>query len=53
MAPTVVGIDAFTDYYPRPLKEANLATLTGRPGLPVRRGAQLEDADLGAAARAA
>ena len=24
---TVTGIDCFTDYYPRPLKEANLATL--------------------------
>lgn len=29
---TVTGIDCFTDYYPRPLKEANLATLTARPG---------------------
>jgi nucleoside-diphosphate-sugar epimerase len=28
----VVGLDCFTDYYPRPAKEANLATLTGRPG---------------------
>jgi nucleoside-diphosphate-sugar epimerase len=26
----VLGIDCFTDYYPRPLKEANLATLRGR-----------------------
>jgi UDP-glucose 4-epimerase len=28
----VVGIDCFTDYYPRPIKEANVATLLGRPG---------------------
>jgi UDP-glucose 4-epimerase len=28
----VTGIDCFTDYYPRPIKEANLATLTSRPG---------------------
>ena len=35
---TVHGVDAFTDYYPRPLKEANLATLTGPPGLHLHRG---------------
>ncbi|MCB2226310.1 MAG: NAD-dependent epimerase/dehydratase family protein [Desulfarculaceae bacterium] len=29
---TVRGIDCFTDYYPRPLKEANLAGLRGRQG---------------------
>ena len=28
----VIGIDCFTDYYPRPIKEANLAGLTGRSG---------------------
>jgi UDP-glucose 4-epimerase len=28
----VTGIDCFTDYYPRPIKDANLATLTSRPG---------------------
>jgi UDP-glucose 4-epimerase len=28
----VTGIDCFTDYYPRPMKEANLAPLMGRPG---------------------
>lgn len=28
----VVGLDAFTDYYPRPVKERNLAGLLGRPG---------------------
>src|SRR5688572_3300319 len=27
----VVGIDCFTDYYPRPLKERNLAGLIGKP----------------------
>ena len=27
----VVGLDAFTDYYPRAVKEANLATLRTRP----------------------
>jgi nucleoside-diphosphate-sugar epimerase len=28
----VTGIDCFTDYYPREMKEANLAPLRGRPG---------------------
>jgi UDP-glucose 4-epimerase len=28
----VTGIDCFTDYYPRPVKEANLAALLARPG---------------------
>ena len=28
----VTGIDCFTDYYPRPVKEANLTALLGRPG---------------------
>ncbi len=28
----VVALDAFTDFYPRPLKEANLAGLRGKPG---------------------
>jgi nucleoside-diphosphate-sugar epimerase len=27
----VTGVDAFTPYYPRPIKERNLARLTGRP----------------------
>jgi UDP-glucose 4-epimerase len=27
----VIGIDCFTDYYPRPVKERNLAGLIGRP----------------------
>jgi nucleoside-diphosphate-sugar epimerase len=42
---TVHGIDAFTDYYPRPLKEANLATLTGSPGFTFTE-APLETVDL-------
>jgi UDP-glucuronate 4-epimerase len=28
----VVGIDAFIDYYPRPVKERNITGLVGRPG---------------------
>ena len=28
----VVGLDCFTDYYPRPMKERNLSGLVGRPG---------------------
>jgi UDP-glucose 4-epimerase len=28
----VVGVDAFTDYYPRAIKEGNLASLRSRPG---------------------
>lgn len=44
---TVHGIDAFTDYYPRPLKEANLATLRGRPGFTFTEGS-LETVDLDA-----
>src|SRR3989337_126492 len=42
---TVTGIDCFTDYYPRPLKEANLATLKGRPGFSFIEAA-LQDIDL-------
>jgi nucleoside-diphosphate-sugar epimerase len=42
---TVTGIDCFTDYYPRALKEANLATLTARPGFSFREAA-LQDVDL-------
>ncbi len=44
---TVHGIDAFTDYYPRPLKEANLATLSGRPGFTFTES-PLETVDLDA-----
>ena len=42
---TVAGVDCFTDYYPRPIKEANLATLKGRPGFSFTE-ATLQDADL-------
>ncbi len=39
----VVGVDCFTDYYPRPLKEANLARLRDEPHF------HLVEADLGTA----
>ena len=42
---SVTGIDSFTDYYPRPLKEANLATLKGRPGFRFVE-ATIQDTDL-------
>lgn len=42
---TVVGIDCFTDYYARSLKEANLATVQGRRGFTFLEGA-LQDVDL-------
>ena len=29
----VVGLDAFIPYYPRPMKEANLARSPGRPAI--------------------
>ena len=29
---TVTGIDCFTDYYPRAIKEANITALSGHPG---------------------
>ena len=41
----VTGIDCFTDYYARPLKEANLATLKGRSGFTFVE-AVLQDTDL-------
>lgn len=44
---TVTAIDAFTDFYPRALKEANLSGLRGRPGYRLVEG-DLRDADLGA-----
>jgi nucleoside-diphosphate-sugar epimerase len=43
----VTGIDCFSDYYARPLKEANLAAVKGRPGFSFVEGA-LQDLDLGA-----
>jgi nucleoside-diphosphate-sugar epimerase len=42
---SVAGVDCFTDYYPRPLKEANLATLKGRQGFTFVQGA-LQEMDL-------
>jgi UDP-glucose 4-epimerase len=44
---TVTGIDCFTDYYPRPIKEANLAVNASSPGFRFVE-ARLQDADLGA-----
>jgi UDP-glucose 4-epimerase len=44
---TVTGLDAFTDYYPRPIKEANLAVNSGRPGFRFVEGT-LQAVDLGA-----
>jgi UDP-glucose 4-epimerase len=42
---SVTGIDCFTDYYPRPLKEANLATLREQPRFTFLEAA-LQDVDL-------
>jgi UDP-glucose 4-epimerase len=42
----VVGLDAFTDYYARSIKESNLAVNTGRPGFRFVEG-RIQDADLG------
>jgi UDP-glucuronate 4-epimerase len=42
---SVTGVDSFTDYYPRALKEANLQTLTERPGYRFVEG-RLQDVDL-------
>lgn len=41
----VIGLDCFTDYYPRPLKEANLDENRGRPGFRFVEG-RIQDADL-------
>jgi UDP-glucose 4-epimerase len=41
----VAGLDCFTDYYPRAVKEANLATVRGRPGFSFVEAA-IQDADL-------
>jgi nucleoside-diphosphate-sugar epimerase len=41
----VVGLDCFTDYYPRPLKEANLRNNLGRPKFRFIE-ARIQDADL-------
>jgi len=42
---SVIGVDCFTDYYPRPLKEANLATVKDRQGFKFVQGA-LQEMDL-------
>jgi nucleoside-diphosphate-sugar epimerase len=44
---TVVGVDCFTDYYPRPMKEANLDVNRGRDGFTFVE-ARLQEADLDA-----
>jgi nucleoside-diphosphate-sugar epimerase len=41
----VIGVDCFTDYYPRPIKERNLAALAGHPRFAFVE-ARLQDADL-------
>lgn len=41
----VVALDCFTDYYPRPIKERNVAALRGRPGYRLVETA-IKDADL-------
>lgn len=41
----VTGIDCFTDYYPRPIKEANIAVNANRPGFRFLYGS-LQHADL-------
>jgi UDP-glucose 4-epimerase len=41
----VTGIDCFTDFYPRPIKEANLATVRDRPGFRFVE-ASIQQADL-------
>ena len=41
----VIGIDCFTDFYPRPLKEKNLAALKGRKGFTFIEG-DLREVDL-------
>lgn len=43
----VTALDCFTDYYPRPLKEANVAALRQRPGYRLVEAA-IKDADLNA-----
>ena len=41
----VIGLDCFTDYYPRAIKEANLAETRGREGFSFIE-ARIQDADL-------
>jgi len=42
---SVTGIDSFTDYYSRAIKEVNLGTVKGRPGFSFVEAA-IQDADL-------
>ena len=42
----MVGLDCFTDYYPRPLKEENVATLKAFPNFRLVES-RIQDADLG------
>ena len=44
---TVTGLDCFTDYYPRPMKDANLAVNAGTAGFHFVEG-NLLDVDLDA-----
>ena len=48
----VVGVDSFTDYYPRALKERNLRGLVGQPGFRLIE-ADLVSADLAPMVRGA
>jgi UDP-glucose 4-epimerase len=41
----VTGVDCFTDYYPRPIKQANLDAVIGRPGFRFIE-TSIQDADL-------
>lgn len=43
----VIGLDCFTDYYPRPLKEENVATLKAFPNFKLVES-RIQDADLDA-----
>lgn len=43
----VIGLDCFTDYYPRPIKERNLSGLVGRPTFRLVES-RIQDANLGA-----
>jgi nucleoside-diphosphate-sugar epimerase len=43
----VIGLDCFTDYYPRALKQANLGALLGHPGFSLIEST-IQRADLGA-----
>ena len=42
---SVTGLDCFTDYYPRPIKERNLGALMARSGFTFVEG-RIQDADL-------